>query len=89
MFQKNVGKKFNSKLKKCIMLGYAQTGYTLRDLEKQKLIIARDLIFNENEFWYKKRDDECFNKTEINEQDDTENVGIDTENDENENEVIK
>lgn len=72
------------------MMDYAQTGYRLWDIEKQKLIIAR-VIFNENRFWYKKvvkvRDEECFKKTVIIKQSKTQNGGIDTETDESENEL--
>lgn len=64
--------KFDSKVKKCIMLGYAQTGYRLWDLENHKLIIARDVNFNENEFWYKGNKcmeySESLNETDINEE---------------------
>lgn len=82
--------KFDSKVKKCIMMGYAQTGYRLWDIDKQKLIVARDVIFNENEFWYKRsvsvRDDEYGDKTEENKQSETENDEIEAENDDGNNE---
>lgn len=29
------------------MMGYAQTGYRLWDIKKRKLIVVRDVIFNE------------------------------------------
>lgn len=44
---------------------------TIWDIERKKLIVARNVIFNENEFWYKGE---------------TENEGIETENDDSENE---
>ncbi|KAK9755026.1 hypothetical protein QE152_g880 [Popillia japonica] len=54
------GGKFGSKVEKCVMLGYAQTGYRLWNIEKQKVIISRDVEFNEfNEkvFWYNRKID--------------------------------
>lgn len=39
--------KLDSKTRKCIMMGYSTNGYRLWDLEKKKLILARDVIFNE------------------------------------------
>lgn len=47
--------KFDVKTEKCIMLGYAPTGYRLWSLEKQKLIVARDVEFDENSFYFKKQ----------------------------------
>lgn len=46
--------KFDFKSEKCIMMGYTNTGYRLWSLEKQKIIISRDVAFNENEFYYKR-----------------------------------
>ncbi|XP_044756884.1 uncharacterized protein LOC123315299 [Coccinella septempunctata] len=43
-------------------MGYAQTGYRLWDLENQKLIVARDVVFDEDEFRFER--DECMNKSQ-------------------------
>lgn len=49
------GGKLDSKAEKCIMLGYASTGYRLWNIEKQKVIISKDVQFDENKFWYRKK----------------------------------
>lgn len=35
------------------MMGYTSTGYRLWNIAKQKLIISGDVIFNENNFYFK------------------------------------
>ncbi|GJQ73160.1 hypothetical protein Trydic_g1786 [Trypoxylus dichotomus] len=45
--------KFDKKSEKCIMIGYTNAGYRLYNILKQKIIAARDVIFNENDFHYK------------------------------------
>ena len=49
---KDERKKLDSKAKKCIFLGYGSNvkGYRLYDVKSRKVIISRDVIFNENEF---------------------------------------
>lgn len=47
--------KFDSKTEKCIMMGYSPTGYRLWSVEKQKIIISRDVEFNENSFFFKNK----------------------------------
>jgi hypothetical protein len=55
----HVNSKFDSRNKKCVLLGYAENGYRLWNLEEKK-IVACDVIFYENkrltrlnnsEFW--------------------------------------
>uniref|UniRef100_A0A1Y1L115 Retrovirus-related Pol polyprotein from transposon TNT 1-94 n=1 Tax=Photinus pyralis TaxID=7054 RepID=A0A1Y1L115_PHOPY len=45
--------KFDAKAEKCIMLGYAPTGYRLWNIALNKLIVARNVKFNEYNFEYK------------------------------------
>lgn len=47
--------KFDQKTGRSIMMGYTTTGYRLWDIEKQKIIVARDVVFNEDEFYYKRK----------------------------------
>lgn len=45
--------KFDSKAEKCVMVGYAPTGYRLYSLERNKIIISRDVQFDEGQFFFK------------------------------------
>lgn len=51
--RKELRDKFDSKVDKCIMVDYIPNSYRLWDVEKSKIIIARDVKFNENSFYYK------------------------------------
>jgi transposase InsO family protein len=44
-------KKFDRRSIKGIMVGYAPTGYRIYDLEKQKVIEARNVLFDEGKFY--------------------------------------
>ena len=46
--------KFDGKTDKCIMIGYAQTGYRLWNLERNKVIVPRDVQFDENSLYFKR-----------------------------------
>lgn len=46
-------KKLDSKSKKTIFIGYAPNGYRLWDMQARKVILARDVKFDENCFPYK------------------------------------
>src|SRR6266576_3127726 len=37
---------------KCVMLDYTLTGYKLWNIEKKQIIISRDVIFDENKFYF-------------------------------------
>lgn len=37
------------------MLGYALTGYRLWNIKKEKVIILRDVKFDENKFWFQRK----------------------------------
>ena len=50
---KEMRKKFDSKAEECIMIGYSTTGYRLWSIERQKIIVAKNVIFKENKFYYK------------------------------------
>lgn len=39
--------KLDSKSNKCVMVGYATNGYRLYDPEKRKIIVSRDVVFDE------------------------------------------
>jgi hypothetical protein len=45
-------KKLDQKSKECLMMGYSETtkGYRVYDIESRKIILSRDVIFNEREF---------------------------------------
>ena len=45
--------KFDGKSEKCVMMGYAQNGYRLWNIEKGKIQISRNVVFNESTFYYK------------------------------------
>lgn len=47
--------KFDTKSEKCIMVGYAPSGYRLWSCEREKVIISRDVMFNENDFLFKSK----------------------------------
>ncbi|KAK9736420.1 Transposase IS4 [Popillia japonica] len=51
------GGKFDSKVEKCVMLRHAPTGCRLWNIGKQKVIISRDVEFNEKVFWYNRKID--------------------------------
>ena len=57
---KDERKKLDSKSKKCVLLGYGSTskGYRLYDPAKKKVILSRDVIFNEQKFGYDSIDQE-------------------------------
>lgn len=46
--------KFDEKTEECLMMGYAPTGYRIWDIKTQKIKIARDVVFNEDEFYFRK-----------------------------------
>lgn len=45
---KHIRNKFYDKPKKCIIVGYNERGYRHFDVENKKILIGRDVIFNEN-----------------------------------------
>ena len=49
-------RKFNKKSLKLRFIGYSQTqkGYRLLDMEKQKIVVRRDVIFSESDFGHRK-----------------------------------
>lgn len=49
---KALRKKLDYKTEKCVMMGYAQNGYRLYNEQKGKVIISRDVKFNENMYFY-------------------------------------
>ncbi|KAK9667469.1 hypothetical protein QE152_g41344, partial [Popillia japonica] len=51
---KDFRNKFDAKVEECVMMGYALTGYRLWNIQKRKIVNARDVEFNENRFWFKK-----------------------------------
>jgi len=44
--------KFDKKSEKCIMMGYANNGYRLWNIKRNKIQISRNVAFNENIFYY-------------------------------------
>ena len=69
--------KFDSKVEKCVMVGYAPNGYRLWDVKKNKIIVARDVKFDENNFWYKNNLVEILNEEVLEIENDLENKGTD------------
>lgn len=53
---KELRSKFDMKANKCIMIGYAPSGYRLWNIDKKKVIVARDVTFHEESFYFKKAD---------------------------------
>lgn len=51
--EKQFRDKFDCKTEKCVMVGYAPTGYRLWSTERNKIIISRDVKFDESKFWFK------------------------------------
>lgn len=49
--------KSNRKSNKCIMMGYAPNGYRLWDIDKNAIVVSRDVIFDEKKMY-------CTSKTE-------------------------
>lgn len=47
--------KLDPKTEKCILVGYAQNGYRLWDLRKERVIVSRDVIFDEKSIYQKTR----------------------------------
>lgn len=47
---KELRTKMDKKAEKCILVGYAPNGYRLLNLEKGKIIVSRDVKFDENHF---------------------------------------
>jgi len=45
--------KFDKKSEICIMIGYTPNGYRLWNVEKEKIQISRNVVFNEKLFYYK------------------------------------
>lgn len=45
--------KFDEKSEKCVVMGYAQNGYRLWNIEKRKIQVSRNVVFNESTFYYK------------------------------------
>jgi hypothetical protein len=43
-----VNSKFDSRSKKCVLLGNADNGYRLWSLDEKKMIVACDVVFDEN-----------------------------------------
>lgn len=54
LIQKENRDKFDVKVEKCVMVGYTTTGYRLWSVDRNKIFVARDVKFNENEFLYRK-----------------------------------
>lgn len=85
--QKDKRNKFDSKVKKCIVVGYTNNGYRLWNIAENKIEIARDVKINENCFWYKSNSVEVKVLEEVEEesideiQDEHHTNGIDDEND--------
>lgn len=78
--QREFRDKFESKAEKCVMVGYAPTGYRLWNIRKEKIIIARDVEFNENIFVFKDRSVQVDNEMEMNE---SQNESLRNRNEEN------
>lgn len=57
--------KLDARCNKCVMIGYAPTGYRLYDMEKNKIIVSRDVKFNESEFPFKENNISMENIKEV------------------------
>lgn len=73
--------KFEAKSDKCVMIGYSTTGYRLWNIRKQKVIVARDVTFNEEDYYFKSSKASTENRRSV------EIENTQSETDEGENEV--
>lgn len=72
--------KFDSKTEKCVMMGYAETGYRLWSIKRRKMILSRDVEFDEGKFWFKSLVEiESESKNEYNELKEPEKVKVNEE----------
>lgn len=72
--------KFGNKSEKCIMIGYVNNGYRLWNIKKNKIQTSRNVVFNENMFYYNQNERKALDKRRNN------NIkirGIDEDNYEN------
>lgn len=79
-------KKFDMKAERCVMLGYAPCGYRLWNITERKIIVSRDVKFNEGEFYYRRsiiQIPEDNDKNDVNMEDDIEENEISDEENKN------
>ena len=59
-------KKWDSKTKKCIFVGYSITskGYRLYDPVSRKICVSRDVLFDEDEFIHRKKETQVFDTSD-------------------------
>ena len=59
-------KKWDSKTKKCIFVGYSITrkGYRLYDPVSRKICVSRDVLFDEDQFIHRKKETEVFDTSD-------------------------
>lgn len=72
--------KLDFKSEKCVLLGYSFTGYRLWNISKEKIVVSRNVIFNENELYFKSlnKSVDCKENKETLEEEET--VNTETEN---------
>ena len=77
---KDERQKFDAKARKCIMLGYGTEtkAYRLYDIERERVILSRDVVFNETRTG--------FEKESVNKDSDIEYVQLECSNEEQNNE---
>lgn len=66
--------KFDEKSKKSIMIGYTTTGYRLWNVEEQKVFVSRDVVFNEQEYYFKRKLPEIDSDSDENENENNEEI---------------
>lgn len=74
--------KLDSKSEKCVMLGYSLTGYKLWNLSKNKIVISRNVIFNEKELYFKCQQEKSVESEETEEDETPEKEGVNIESEE-------
>lgn len=80
--QKEFRHKFDSKTEECMMLGYATGGYRLWSDARKRVIVARDVKFDESSFFYKGSVNVEIPSDEIQIMNDDESGGNDSKKDE-------
>lgn len=45
--------KMDDKAEKCVLVVYTNTGYRLWNIEKKKIVVSRNVVFNEKKYYFK------------------------------------
>lgn len=62
-----VGGKFESRTEKCLMMGYCTNGYRLWSIDGHKIVLGRDVYFDENKFKFESSDSDDWLPSDVHE----------------------